>query len=42
MLGKKDGKGFNLNFELNPREDEYIGDQEYIYIFERYILPIIK
>lgn len=36
------GEGFNLNFPLNPIKGQFIGDSEYIYIFERAILPVLK
>lgn len=42
-LGKNKGLGFNLNFPLNPlEENDFIGDSEYVYIFFRFIMPIIK
>ena len=40
--GEGEGEGFNLNFPINPIEGQYVGDAEYIYIFERMIYPIIK
>ena len=41
-VGENKGEGYNLNFPLNPLEDECVGDQEYIYVFERAILPVLK
>lgn len=41
-LGIENAEGFNLNFPLNPLKGECIGDQEYVYIFERAILPVLK
>jgi acetoin utilization deacetylase AcuC-like enzyme len=41
-VGEKEGEGYNLNFPLNPLPQEIIGDQEYIYIFERAVLPIAR
>lgn len=41
-LGKDKGEGYNLNFPLNPVITQFIGDSEYIYAFERAILPVIK
>lgn len=41
-LGSGKGEGYNLNFPLNPIKNQFIGDSEYIYIFERAILPVLK
>ena len=41
-LGESQAEGFNLNFPLNPKEDQRIGDEEYIYIYERAIKPIVE
>lgn len=43
QLGSDKGVGFNLNFPLNPpSEEHFVGDENYIYIFERFIFPILK
>ena len=41
-MGEKDAVGFNLNFSLNVKSQEYFGDERYLFIFERAIFPIIK
>lgn len=40
--GEGDGVGFNLNFPINPKPGQFVGDCEYIYIFERMIYPVLK
>lgn len=42
-LGEDRGLNFNLNFPLNPESDRsYIGDQEYLYIYNRFVEPVLK
>ena len=41
-VGKGKGEGFNLNFPLNPLKDQVVSDQDYIYIFEAAILPVLE
>jgi len=40
--GAGEGAGFNLNFPINPKPGQFIGDCEYIYTFERMIFPVLK
>lgn len=42
FLGEGKGSGFNLNFPINPVKNQFVGDQEYIFAFERMILPVLK
>ncbi len=41
-IGKGEGKGYNLNFPINSKKNQFVGDSEYVYAFERAILPILK
>lgn len=41
-VGKGPGEGFNLNFPFNVSHRQAVGDPEYIYVFERAILPVLK
>lgn len=42
-MGAEEGLGFNLNFPLNPPSAEhFVGDEIYVFIFERFIFPILK
>lgn len=43
MVGKGNGEGYNINIPWNlPHPYESIGDDEYVYIMERILMPIIE
>lgn len=42
-IGVDKGKYYNLNFPLSPEHnDQHVGDQEYLYIYTRYIEPVLQ
>lgn len=40
-VGEGEGEGYNLNFPINTIPGQYVGDEEYIFVFQRMILPIL-
>ena len=41
-VGEGPGEGFNLNFPINQAQGQFVGDQEYIFAYERMVLPVLK
>ena len=41
-LGTGKGYGYNLNLPLNHEDEQYVGDSDYIYAFERAIYPVLR
>ncbi len=41
-IGEEKGYGYNLNYEIVTIENQFYGDSEVIYTYERCFKPIIK
>lgn len=41
-VGEGPGEGFNLNFPINQTQGQFVGDQEYIFAYERMVLPVLR